>query len=346
MKLIALHRAFAWAIAISCSFLPTAFVAQSCKCPKNPGPGGGVHCASNQIATCDPTSGECNCTCDSAQQGKTKEEYEAQIFSQVLHKKVDPAELSSPQYAIPSSSFRKAPQFKGTFSFDTEEQPAGRSERPGKIRVGVPDWLEKILEGHDGVSVGPGALLQNCPNGKCTNGNNHVDATSATTHGSDSPAVGSVTQGAGSAMSINQQGGVTVGTLTVNAARDLTMSDAERQQAFDRLGRDSMLGVKVEVMITNQPTEKTFDFARQLERLLREAGAEVTENTAGIYIPVGGTAVHKGITFNLAKEYTQAADKLGKALGETGIIPCPVPTYMTQSGEIQIIVAPGSEGCN
>jgi hypothetical protein len=129
MKLIALRRAVVCAVAISCGFLPTVLGAQSCKCPKNPGPGGGVHCAGNQIATCDPTSGECNCTCDSAQQGKTKAEYEAQIFSQVLHKKVDPAELSSPQYEIPSTSFRKTPQFQGTFSFDIQEQPAGRSQR-------------------------------------------------------------------------------------------------------------------------------------------------------------------------------------------------------------------------
>lgn len=235
MKLIALRKAAVCAIAISCSFLPTVLGAQSCKCPKNPGPGGGVHCASNQIATCDPTSGECNCTCDSAQQGKTKAEYEAQIFSQVLHKKVDPAELSSPEYEIPSASFRKAPQYKGTFSFDIEEPPAGRSQRPGKIRVGVPEWLEKVLESNGGVSVGPGALLQNCPDGRCNNGNNDANTTSATTFGSNSPAVGSITQTG--PCSVNQIGG------TQNSASpNCTLSPTQVRYEVNGVRHTSMPG--------------------------------------------------------------------------------------------------------
>lgn len=170
MKLIALHRAFAWAVAIS--LLPTVLVAQSCKCPKNPGPGGGVHCASNQIATCDPTSGECNCTCDSAEQGKTKEEYEAQIFSKVLHTEVNPNKLSDPQYKKFVSSFRKS-DGEGTFKFDKEGSPKGSRQ----VEVGVPGWLEDVLRSKGGTSLGPGASLQNCPNGICIGGENSGTAT-------------------------------------------------------------------------------------------------------------------------------------------------------------------------
>jgi hypothetical protein len=95
MRFAAFSRIAACIVGISCSFAPMTSPAQSCKCPKNPGPGGGVQCAKDQIATCDPSSGECNCTCDSVQAGKTKADYQAQIFSKVLHTKVDPDELSS-----------------------------------------------------------------------------------------------------------------------------------------------------------------------------------------------------------------------------------------------------------
>jgi hypothetical protein len=170
--------------------------AANCKCPKAPGPGGGVQCAADEIATCDATTGECNCTCDSAKPGRTKAEYEAQIFSKVLHTKVDPAELSSPKYEKYMSSFRKSAGDEGTFSFDKE---AGASRR-SQVTVGVPDWIEKVLGGKRGVSIGPGALLQNCPNGICNAGDNNGTAINAITNAPNSAAVG-----------------VNTGTVTVNS---------------------------------------------------------------------------------------------------------------------------------
>ncbi len=177
MKSVAFSKAAACIVGIICSLAPGTSTAQSCKCPRNPGPGGGVQCSKDQIATCDPSSGECNCTCDSVQPGKTKADYEAQIFSKVLHTKVDPSDLSTGQYSVPVSSFRKSLEGKDTFSFDKEEGPAGRQERKGQIKVGVPEWLEEVLNNKGGVSLGPGASLQNCPNGICIGGENSGTAT-------------------------------------------------------------------------------------------------------------------------------------------------------------------------
>jgi hypothetical protein len=177
MRFAAFSRIAACIVGISCSFAPMTSGASNCKCPKNPGPGGGVQCAKDQVATCDPSSGECNCTCDSVQAGKTKAEYEAQILSTVLHAKIDPSELSSDQYRVPVSSFRKSYEANGTFTFDKEENPAGRSRNRGQVTVGVPEWLEKVLGRKGGVSIGPGASLQNCPNGMCIGGENRGPAT-------------------------------------------------------------------------------------------------------------------------------------------------------------------------
>ncbi len=173
MRFAAFSRIAACIVAIICSFAPMTSEAADCRCRKNPGPGGGVQCAKDQIATCDGTSGECNCTCDSVQPGKAKADYQAQIFSKVLHTKVNPDELSSPQYQKYVSSFRKSGGDEGTFSFDKE---AGAS-RGRQVTVGVPEWLEGVLAGKGGVSIGPGASLQNCPNGICIGGANSGTAT-------------------------------------------------------------------------------------------------------------------------------------------------------------------------
>jgi hypothetical protein len=89
------------------------------------------------------------------QAGKTKADYEAQIFSKVLHSKVDPADLSSPQYSRFVSSFRKSNEDKGTFSFDKSVGTGtGR-----QVKVGVPEWLEEVLS-KGSPPIGPGASVQ------------------------------------------------------------------------------------------------------------------------------------------------------------------------------------------
>jgi hypothetical protein len=173
MKFAAFRGIAVCIVWISCNIAPMLFAGESCKCPKNPGPGGGVQCAKDQIATCDPSSGECNCTCDSVQRGKSKEEYEALILSKVLKTEVDTGDLSSPQYDRFLSSFRKGGN-KGTFNFDKSVIGNGQAAR---VQVGVPEWLESVISGKGGVSIGPGATLQDCPNGICIGGENSGTAT-------------------------------------------------------------------------------------------------------------------------------------------------------------------------
>jgi len=202
MRFAAFSRIAACIVGFSCSFAPMTSEASNCKCPKNPGPGGGVQCAKDQVATCDATSGVCNCTCDSVQAGKTKAEYEAQIFSQVLHTKVDPDELSSPQYGKFVSSFRKSNGDKGTFTFD-KETGAGRGRQ---VTVGVPEWLEGVLAGRGGVSIGAGASIQIPPG----------TTIEATTNAPDSAAVGINT----GTVTVNPPVNSNAPTITYNCAGD------------------------------------------------------------------------------------------------------------------------------
>jgi len=172
MKFIAFEWIAICIVGIGWSAAPMQLAAGNCKCPKNPGPGGGVRCADDQIATCDPSSGECNCTCDSIARGKSKEEYEAIILSKALRSTVDPADLSSPQYHRFVSSFRKG-EDQNSFSFEKDEG-SGRSVH---VRVGVPEWVGSVLGGKGAVLIGPGAYIQNCPNGICISGDNKGGAT-------------------------------------------------------------------------------------------------------------------------------------------------------------------------
>jgi len=233
--------AFRWIagsiLGIGCIVMPMQLAAGNCKCPKNPGPGGGVRCAQDQIATCDPSSGECNCTCDSVERGKSKDDYQALIFSKVLHTTVDSTELSSPQYHKFVSTFRKG-EDKGTFLFD-KEVGAGKA---AQVKVGVPEWLEGVLGGKGPMSFGPGSSLQNCPNGICIGGDNNGSA-----------------------------------TVTNNYATppDLKMSQTEETQVAETLG-DALIGKKISIWL-NQPTEKTRDFAAKLKQALESGGATMND---------------------------------------------------------------------
>lgn len=166
------------------------------------------------------------------------------------------------------------------------------------------------------------------------------------TSGAGSPATGSISQGPGSALSFGQQGGITAGTVVVGPV-DLAMSDTQRQQAQELLGAGSMSGVNVFVMVTGGATETTLTFARQLEKLLQDAGADVSEGRSMIYSPTGQTPVHKGLTLSyVPSKYQGAAIKFGNALIATGITFCPVHAYLFDAGDrIEMTVTPGSEPC-
>jgi len=214
MKSAAFKRIAICAVGVSLNLGTTLSRASSCKCPKPPG--GGVQCTDNQIAKCDPRYGECNCSCVSVTREKTPAEYEALILSSVFGTEVKPAEISDEYRGLGFRQNKPQSNDKGeiTFSLDFSKAPhlhfgdsgnlkdALRLQEASKVKLGLPGWLGDLLIAKGGVSVGPGASLQNCPNGSCAAGDN-------------SSAVGAITQGAGSALSVNQQGGITAGTVNL-----------------------------------------------------------------------------------------------------------------------------------
>jgi hypothetical protein len=108
--------------------------AEKCNCPEPPG--GGVKCTKGQIATCDPSKGVCDCTCDDAPKGKSRDEYLSIIFSRALDGKVKPTDLGKPEFQDLSKKFVDS-ETNGTF-FILRKTDEGKTVR---VTIGVPDWL-------------------------------------------------------------------------------------------------------------------------------------------------------------------------------------------------------------
>ena len=173
----------------------------------------------------------------------------------------------------------------------------------------------------------------------------HPPAEQDTSKNTPTPQIGSVTQGPGSAFSYNQQGGITAGTVIVGSAPDLTMSNEQRQKASNLLGVTALNGINVEVIVTNQANETTFEFARQVEQLLQDSGAHVTEERVMYY--VDGGIIGKGLTFSMPTKYNAVANTVVEALGQSGVIKCPRVrgNQRDDLDLIRVIVTPGSEPC-
>jgi hypothetical protein len=141
MRSVALRPQKSWLLALFCAVLPPLVWAQECRCPERPkGPGGGVQCAKDQIATCDPSKGECNCSCDTASRGMRKEEYLSMIFSRVFDKQVTTSDLSEPRYRDLTASFLRSGT-NGTY-FLTKTVDG----RQAQVTVSLPEWLVSILK--------------------------------------------------------------------------------------------------------------------------------------------------------------------------------------------------------
>jgi hypothetical protein len=116
--------------------------AAGCQCPEKPaGPGGGVTCEKEQIATCDPSGGVCTCTCDSAPKGKTRNEYIALVLSRAFSQPVRTEDF--PKYSEAISAFDKVP---GNGKLQLRRQPGERTF----VYVGLPDSLAEYFN-----STGP-----------------------------------------------------------------------------------------------------------------------------------------------------------------------------------------------
>ena len=126
----------------------TAVPASKCDCPEKPeGPGGGVVCESDQWAECDGTSGECNCKCkkDKASQGKTKREYIAFVFADILNREITAEDLDNPEFVQNVAIFLDTGKTTGQFLVQgIRFTPEGKRQNV-KVFVGLPEWLEKVL---------------------------------------------------------------------------------------------------------------------------------------------------------------------------------------------------------
>ena len=139
MRLHATRLSRSWMIVIGVALAPLLSVSQECRCSKPPG--GGVRCSKDQIAVCDPSTGECNCTCRSVTKGKSKDEYISLIFSAALEKSVEPTDLLRPKFQDLTSRFLKSEK-EGMF-FVEKKTDDGRTVQVG---IGVPNWLASELK--------------------------------------------------------------------------------------------------------------------------------------------------------------------------------------------------------
>ena len=141
MRSVATRLRGAWFLSVFFGVAPALIWAQECRCPERPkGPGGGVRCTKDQIATCDPSKGECNCSCDSAPRGKKKEEYLSVIFSRGLGTEVTPSELSEPKYQDLMASFLRS-ENKGNYSLTKIVEG-----KQIQVNVSLPEWLVSALK--------------------------------------------------------------------------------------------------------------------------------------------------------------------------------------------------------
>lgn len=119
----------------------SSLASQKCECPSKPdGPGGGVKCEADQMATCDPSKGECNCTCDSVERGRTREQYFAIMLSKAFGESVTTLDLSQRKYKDPIDAFMLSAD-QGKFRV-----PKGDVDRFEIVIVSPPRWVLDILK--------------------------------------------------------------------------------------------------------------------------------------------------------------------------------------------------------
>jgi hypothetical protein len=208
---------------------------------------------------------------------------------------VEPDDLSSPQYQKFVSTFRKSDGDKGTFRFDKE--PGGSQGR--QIQIGVPGWLEEVLEAKGGVSVGPGAALQNCPNGNCSVENDNGTKIYATSNAPNS------------AVSVGQKGGITAGRINIDAAEHLTLN----QESAGAIGHLSvgtcpiqMIGIRA--VAANDETGK---FAEDLKDAVKLTGMDAKTGYL-LMAPGPNGPLRRGVTIDAGDDCLAFANNLAGAM--------------------------------
>jgi len=167
-----------------------------------------------------------------------------------------------------------------------------------------------------------------------------VHAAGVSTSGSSSPAVGGITQGAGS---IAQVGGSHNQATIVSESPDLTMSETQEKQVAESLGQGTLAGIKISLTIL-QPSKSTQDFGVKFRRALESSGALVTTNEAGMLMPPVGTILHKGISVtSFPPEAIQSLRRIGRALMSAQIIKIPLHCDPLNSPSIEILINRGMD---
>ena len=109
------------------------------------------------------------------------------------------------------------------------------------------------------------------------------DAQAVSTSGSNSPAVGSITQGEGSALSINQQGGITAGTINF-APPQRTISQADKLKLISLLSQHP--GKAVFGALGTDPASESFKFAQVLYDIFASSGWTTNAKTGMQIMPM------------------------------------------------------------
>jgi hypothetical protein len=90
-----------------------------------------------------------------------------------------------------------------------------------------------------------------------------------------------VSQGAGSAFSLNQSGGITAGTLNVDTRKHLKISDVQQTEVTNALRNFS--GRKASIFFSNQ-TPETYAFGEKLKMAMEAAGIMVETSEGTTYM--------------------------------------------------------------
>jgi len=141
----------------------------------------------------------------------------------------------------------------------------------------------------------------------------------ARTSGANSPAVGSIQQGPGSALSIGQQGGITAGTINIGTLPPKPLVLTEEQSSHIRSDMAKYSGIAIEIVLVNR-NRGTEEFGNHLVSALKDAGWDVIYSSAAILIRSNGTQSSPGLSLDIGPGSDNVASELGLSLMRHGVI--------------------------
>jgi hypothetical protein len=127
--------------------------------------------------------------------------------------------------------------------------------------------------------------------------------------GSQSPPIGSLQQGPGSAFSQNQSGGVTAGTINVDTRKHLVLGDAQQDGITDGLRR--FKGRSLEIFFHNA-TPETEAFGKRLQTAMEAAG--ITVQVEGYGTSYANGPVAPGVSLSVGDDNLDIAKAISELL--------------------------------